>query len=306
MNNNSKGVVHTYEVKIALANNLSCLKDIETGSRGFILTGNNDFKEPFDLAKPKIQKNILYLKQLLKDSPIQLLKLDSLKQLIDLKIAVNVELIKVREQLGLNAAIEIISTQRGKRIMDDIRKLSDNMEGAEGKLLNDRNKIASDSYFLALIFTVLGGIISILIAIFLMIINNKSLKLKKHILKSEAKFKQVLESAPDGIVVIDNNRKMQMVNVQTEKLFGYTREEMIGKEVEMLMPDRFREGHPAHERKFIADQKTRLMGVGKELFGKRKDGSEFAIEISLVPLQSDNEKESVTVLATIRDITEIK
>jgi len=306
LNNNSKAVVHAFEVKMALANNLSLLKDIETGSRGFILTGNNEFKAPFDLAKPEIQKNILQLQTLLENNPIQLFKLDSLKQLIDLKITINVELIKIREQSGLNKAVEIISTERGKKVMDDIRKLSKSMLEVEQKILNDRNKISSQSYFLAQIFAVLGGILSILIAIFLMIINNKSLKLKKNILKSEEKLKQVLESAPDGIVVIDNNRKMQIVNVQAEKLFGYTREEMIGKEVEMLIPDRFRSEHPANERKFIADQKTRLMGIGKELFGKRKDGSEFSIEISLVPLHSDDEKEGLTVLATIRDITEIK
>ncbi len=306
LNNNSKWVVHTHEVKMALANNLSLLIDMETGQRGFSLTGDSDFLESENSSKPQIQKNVLNLQQLLKDDPIQLLKLDSLKQLIDLKIAFNASVIKTREQFGLDAAVAIISTRKGKRIMDGARKISGKMVELEEKLINDRNKIVADSYFLAQFFVVVGGIISILIAIFLMIINNKSLKLKSNLLKSEAKFKQVLESAPDGIVVIDNKRKMQMVNVQTEKLFGYTREEMIGKEVEMLLPDRFREAHFAHEREFIADQKTRLMGVGKELFGKRKDESEFAIEISLVPLQSDNEKETITVLATIRDITEIK
>jgi len=303
LNNNSKGVVHTYEVKMALANNLSLLIDMETGQRGFSLTGNRDFLESENSAKPQIQKNFLQLQQLLKDNPSQLLKLDSLKQLIDLKIEFNAKVIKAREQLGLNAVVAIISTRRGKQIMDGARKISGKMVEVEEKLINDRNKIVADSYFLAQFFAVVGGIISILIAIFLMIINNKSLKLKTNLLKSEAKFKQVLESAPDGIVVIDNNRKMQMVNVQTEKLFGYTREEMIGKAVEMLMPDRFREAHPDHERKFIAEQKTRLMGVGKELFGKRKDGSEFVIEISLVPLQLGDEKEGGIVLATIRDIT---
>ena len=124
--------------------------------------------------------------------------------------------------------------------------------------------------------------------------------------KSEEKFRRVLELAPDGIVVIGSDRKIQMANVQTEKMFGFTKDEMIGKGLEMLMPDRFRHSHPEHESKFIEDQKARAMGVGKELFGKRKDGSEFAIEISLVPLQLGDEKEDQIVLATIRDITEQK
>ncbi len=124
--------------------------------------------------------------------------------------------------------------------------------------------------------------------------------------KSEERFRKVLELAPDGIVVIDQEKKMQIVNVQTEKMFGYTREEMIGKEVEMLMPNRFRQVHPAHERKFITVQKPGPMGVGKDLFGQRKDGSVFPIEVSLVPLHVGDEKEGISVLASIRDVTERK
>jgi len=97
LNNNSKWVVHTCEVKMALANNLSFLIDMETGQRGFALTGNRDFLECENLAKPQIQKNILQLQTLIKDNPSQLQKLDSLKQLIDLKIAFNDKVIKVRE-----------------------------------------------------------------------------------------------------------------------------------------------------------------------------------------------------------------
>jgi signal transduction histidine kinase len=185
LNNNSNKVIHTYEVQMGLANNLSLLKDIETGARGFALTGNKAYIEPNALAKPKIKKNILHLQNLIKDNPIQKVNLDSLKQLINLKIASSFEIINVREKDGLNAAIEIISTQKGKRIMDEIRKLSYNMDKLEEKSLSDRNKVAVDSYFLAQLYVVLGGIISILIATFLMIINNKSLKLKKNLLKSE-------------------------------------------------------------------------------------------------------------------------
>jgi len=304
-NHNSNWVIHSYKVKLALANNISLLKDIETGERGFILTGNKDFKEYSDLTIPEIQKNIFHLQNLITDKN-QLVNLDSLKLLIEKKIAISNEIINIREQHGLNAAEEKVGSLKGKLIMDDIRDLSKNVEVLAEELLTDRIEDSYGSFLFAKIFVLVGGILAILIAIFLMIINNKSLKLKTRLLKSEAKFKQVLESAPDGIVVIGNNRKIQMVNAQTENLFGYTKDEMIGKEVQMLMPDRFREGHPAYERKFITDQKARVMGVGKELFGKRKDGSEFAIEISLTPLQLGDEKEGGIVLATIRDITERK
>jgi len=245
LNKNSNWVIHSYKVKLALADNISLLKDIETGERGFVLTGNKDFKEYSDLAIPEIQKNILQLQNLIIDSN-QLLNLDSLKYLIDKKIAISYENINTRDEHGLNAAVEMVSSQKGKLIMDDIRDLSKNMEVLAEKLLIDRTDITQDSYLFTQIIVVLGGILSILIAIFLMIINNKSLKLKTRLLKSEAKFKQVLESAPDGIVFIGHDRKIQMVNAQTENLFGYTKDEMIGQEVQMLMPESFREGHPAN------------------------------------------------------------
>jgi len=122
--------------------------------------------------------------------------------------------------------------------------------------------------------------------------------------ESEKRFRNILESAPDGIVVIDHNKIIQMVNVQTEKLFGFSREEMINKELRILIPDRFHKSHSEYENQFIAEPKPRSMGVGKELIGKRKDGSEFSIEVSLSPLYQGKNKE--TILATIRDITEQK
>lgn len=118
--------------------------------------------------------------------------------------------------------------------------------------------------------------------------------------KSEDKFKGFLESAPDAIVIVNGQGKIQLVNAQTEKLFGYNREELIGKEVEILIPSRYKHSHPGHRSGFFSDPKARAMGAGLNLFGQHKDGREFPVEISLSPLETE---EGLLVSSAIRDIS---
>jgi PAS domain S-box-containing protein len=118
---------------------------------------------------------------------------------------------------------------------------------------------------------------------------------------SEARFRALLESAPDGIVVVDSEGTIVIVNSQTERLFGYTRQELIGQPVEMLVPDRVRATHESYRVDYVADPKLRPMGAGRSLSGRTKSGDEFPVEISLSPLVTDQGR---MVMSIIRDITE--
>lgn len=131
---------------------------------------------------------------------------------------------------------------------------------------------------------------------------NRSLELSNaEVDAAQRLFRQLLESAPDAMVIVDDEGRVVLVNAQTEKLFGWPREELLGRSVESLVPESSREAHPGHRRQFFQENEARSMGAGRQLYALRRDGTRFPAEIGLSHIQTREER---LVAAAIRDVSE--
>src|SRR3989442_3711835 len=118
---------------------------------------------------------------------------------------------------------------------------------------------------------------------------------------ADRRFLGLLEAAPDAMVCAERDGRIALVNAQTERLFGYGRDELVGQPVEILVPDDVRDAHPGHRAGYVADPRPRPMGAEMQLAGRRRDGTTFPAEVSLSAIDTD---EGILVSAAVRDVTE--
>jgi PAS domain S-box-containing protein len=291
---------HTEQVIQHIQKLILAVLENETGARGYVITGDDQFLEPLNTAKENFLNHLASLKELEADNPRQTKWLDSMQFYIDKRIEFSNEIILLRKQNNPEAASKLVSTARGKYYADQVRRIGNAMERMENELLAKRKKQndITISQLNIILYSVLAAVFMLSVLIIFRIKTDVDLQKL-----NEQKFSALLDAAPDATVIVDEKGIIQMANKQIKNLFGYSPEEIIGQPVEILIPQELHSRHVHHRAGFIKEARVRSMGVGIELKAVKKDGVSFPVEISLSPIKT---KEGILVSASVRDISDRK
>ena len=304
-------VQHTEEVLGNLHELRFAVQRLESTMRGFVLTGQDSYLVAYNSSVRSAKQHLAAIRRLTANNPMQKERMPTLEGSIADKIAFSDRTIGLRRIGDIEGASAAIGEGRGRKAMDRFESVTEEIGSAEQRLLvqrttDTRGKVGQTK--LILIFGTLLGIAIALAAAWSVQRGSARRRMAEASLRdseektkaSGAKYRGLLEAAPDAMVVVNQTGEIVLLNMQAEKQFGYRRDELLGQKMTNVIPDGFAERLIADGLRSTEDALAQQIGMGIELTGQRKDGSTFPIEIMLSPLES---AEGTLVTAAIRDIS---
>ncbi len=279
---------HNREVRETAQLLLTELDDAETGQRGYLITGKEPYLQPYNEATKAIRQTVRSLDRSI-HSPFERQEMEQLKPLIAMKLAELQETIDLRRTKGFAAADQIVLSNRGKRAMDEIRKVIGAMIGREDVLLDQGRSAAQSSASRALIALAGGGLLSVGLLLFVFIVLTQEIRLRKRteeaLRESEERLLLVIEGVKGyAIFMLDPEGNVLTWNAGAERLKGYRADEIIGKHFSIFYtPEDAAAGKPAHELA-AAEAESRTADEGWRV---RKDGSRFWASVTITALRDD-------------------
>jgi PAS domain S-box-containing protein len=297
-------VAHTNAVETGLERLLATLVDAETGERGFIITGNPSYLEPYDRARSEIQSRITAVRALTADDRDHQADLDQLSAAADAKLRELADTVQQRRELGFAAAQAAVASHLGKRIMDDVRVIVARMEAREGALLAVRRTQAAESYRYARNIRIATTGLALVVVIGLFVVTRRLGAERVRAAESAERLRVTLASIGDAVIATDDEGRVIRVNGVAEALTGWTQADALGRRLEdifVIINEQTRQPVESPVGKVLRD--GLIAGLANHTVLVSKNGREIPIDDSAAPIRSA-EGEMTGVVLVFRDITE--
>lgn len=289
-------IEHTHEVIENVSDSYGQLLEAETACRRYLLTGKEQHRTSCAGLVAGLPTKLRNLRDLTADNPSQQLRLNALEPLFQKASSLLVASVESKGQ-GREVAPQQVLTDMALLSRLEIHEVFYQMKAEEERLLGARRARAQRVYRYTVAILLIGSCCALMLLLFAFFLLTHEARERQH---AESKFRVLLETAPEAMVIVNDEGRITLVNAQTEKLFGYAREDLLSQPVEMLIPERFRNAPGGHRAGHFSPPRAREMGAGLDLYARRKDGTEFPVEISLSPLETE---EGTLVSSVIHDIT---
>jgi PAS domain S-box-containing protein len=301
---------HSYEVRAALADTAARLVDAETGQRGFLLTGNESYLEPFRQAVGQVEQLLAQLKTLTVDNTNQQMRIQQLEPVVDKKLAELQLTIELRRQKGSAAANEVVNGGEGKMWMDQIRVILADMQGEEDRIRAIRSLEMTNALKRNSGIVVGGNLLSalLLLAVFVLLFRalSERKRAQKGLEKSEKWLSTTLASIGDAVIATDMNGAVSFMNPVAQSLTGWSLQDARGKSMDLVFDIVNKETRrPVENPVKKVFREGKVVGLADHTILLSKSGKEFDIEDSAAPILTDTGA-GLGVVLVFRDITDKK